>query len=112
MIGLTLNCSTDFRQEQKLEQKLELLQMVRCLLVYLDGTPTPVPIRPEVSTRKAKKTGYEYITVRMEEAKEGGTWAAMHDMNEEFPMELDGIVYFMNPNRPGPGGKLSNDDAG
>ena len=91
---LSLNCRTDFRQKMRLELAQQQLLMVRCLVVYLRGARHCVPIDPEVSTRRAKATGYEYVEVEIAESTNGASFAGIATVLGEFPVELAGIVLF------------------
>jgi hypothetical protein len=111
MLTLRLDCRCDFQQEQKQTMSCRQTFLVRCLVVYLDGLPCAVPIRPKVTTREAKKTGYEFCQAELADAENGASRAAIYAMAGAFPPELQYIVYFMGrtPNsgitqsRPEPG---------
>jgi len=83
------------QQEQKLVMNQRQTLLVRCLIVYLRGHMAFVPIRPKVTTREAKKTGYEFAEVEIGLAEYGAALAAISAMAGELPPELKDIVYFM-----------------
>ncbi len=99
VLTLSLDCRCDFRQEQKQTFSQRQVYMLRCLVVYLDGAPCVVPIRPEVTTRNAKKTGYEFCEAELADAENGSSVAAMYAVAGRFPPELKEIVYFMGQYR-------------
>lgn len=91
---LTMDCS--MLQEQKQEMNLRQMMLVRCVVVYLDGVPTYVPIDPKVSTRTASRTGYAVHTdVPVDEATAGSMAAAVAHLAGTFPKDLFGIVHFI-----------------
>ena len=84
---LTFNLSTVCTQEQK--PQLKLVQEVRCLIAYIKGRETFVPIKPEVTTQRAKKTGYRYSRQELQYLTEDFMWAEIWGI----PEDLEEVCY-------------------
>lgn len=87
------------RQEQKHLLRQEQTLLVRCLIVHYRTDKGPVscalPIHPDVSTRMAKKTGYDFVEVEMSRVEDDRVIAisASHFLGVPLiPKELEGIV--------------------
>lgn len=90
------NLSLFHKQEQKVELKLEQVQLVRCLIAYIEDRKTFVPIKIDVSTRKAKKTGYAFAHPKHTELDDHILWLNMFGVPEDlkevcYIPEYDGI---------------------
>ena len=93
MPSMTLDCYQFLEQAQVQSLRQEL--HVRCVVVFLGGSMCFVPVKPEVSKRRATQTGYEVCDVEMKLAKEGSVAAAFARLEGTFPEELRDVVYFI-----------------
>ena len=83
------------KQEQKQEQKLDLVLHVPCLVAYVKNRETFIPIKPDVSKKEAKKTKYQYVEVSWSELGEHILWMKICKM----PEALEKVCYL--PGYPG-----------
>lgn len=96
---LSLQLVQEAVQEQT--QSLRQLQLVRCLVVHYKTDTGPVacrlPIIPTVSTRTAKKSGYEFCHCGDHEKLHNESviaQAAAHALGlPVIPKELEGVVH-------------------
>jgi len=81
---IRFDCSQICCQKQELRLVLKLVLEVRCLIAYIRGRQTRIPIKPEISTRKAKLTGYQYTRADMHNLGEDFMWLEVFGMPEDL----------------------------
>ena len=90
---LTLQCIPE--QKQKLSLKVQQKQMVRGIEYFIDQkTSVILPIKPEISTNKAKKSGYRFIETTWDKIQNDKIIfiVFLKTHNKKIPNELREII--------------------